>query len=113
MGASIDYLATLLGLFKTLFDSPQLMITTTIENQDMNKSEKGDLIRSLSSVYDLTVLRLDKGSGDNNESLAKFRTLISKTQKHVPNGSFKNIQKATETKFVKRASLKTSSLHNI
>ena len=50
MGAAIDYLATLLGLFKTLFDSPQLMITT-IEQQTATKSEKGELIRSLSSVY--------------------------------------------------------------
>lgn len=53
MGASIDYLATLMALFKTLFDSPQLMITA-IQQETKDKSEKGDLIRSISSVFNMT-----------------------------------------------------------
>ena len=49
-GAAIGYLSTLLGLFKTLFESPQLMVKT-IEEDIKDQSEKGDLLRSMSSVF--------------------------------------------------------------
>lgn len=49
-GAAIGYVSTLLSLFKTLFDSPQLLVKT-IEEDVKEKSERGDLIRSMSSVF--------------------------------------------------------------
>lgn len=51
MGASLGYLSTLLSLFKTLFDSPQIMVTRVIEDQAKEKSEKKELIRTMSSVF--------------------------------------------------------------
>lgn len=48
--AGIGYLSTLLGLFKTLFDSPDLMVKT-IEEDTKEKSENLQLIRSMSSVF--------------------------------------------------------------
>lgn len=55
MGAALGYLSTLLSLFKTLFDSPQIMISSVVEeHHTKEKSEKSELIRSLSSVFNLS-----------------------------------------------------------
>ena len=54
-GAAIGYLSTMLGLFKTLFESPQLMVKT-IEEEVKDHSEKGDLLRSMSSVFNFSAV---------------------------------------------------------
>lgn len=60
MGAALGYLSTVLSLFKTLFDSPQIMISSVAqEHQTKEKSEKSDLIRSLSSVFNQAPLNMD------------------------------------------------------
>ncbi len=49
--AAIGYFSTLLSIYKTLFESPELMMKV-VEQQAKPNSQKRELIRSMSSVFD-------------------------------------------------------------
>lgn len=50
MASAIGYISTWIGLFKTLLEHREIMVKT-IEKSTKSNSEKGDLIKSLSSVF--------------------------------------------------------------
>jgi len=50
--AAFGYVSTILSLFKLLFESPQLMVSTVKKTVDEDKSDK-DLIASMGSVLNL------------------------------------------------------------
>ena len=72
--AAIGYFSTLLSIYKTLFESPELMVKV-VEKQAKPASHKKELIRSMSSVFEFD----DEESEDpraHPDKASKFRGML-------------------------------------